>query len=200
MDSRLRGNDGLRVREYAIAPLRLGTEAEETRAVTILTPSTPPPAPVRLAALVLAALLAGCAGSDPAPPAPTLTGTYTNEHPISAFDGTDFVPETVTDRLAVIDRGDSLEVSFTLLHTNYHICEWHGTMAREDGRWVSREPMDYVDGTCTLGLDVAADTLTLRDEDWICRRAYCGARGVIDGTQFARSTRTPDTSWRDELR
>ena len=157
---------------------------------------------MRLAVLLLSvASLAGCAGSEPAPVVP-LTGSYESAHTISALGADDWEDVDVTDRLAVIERGDSLDVSFTLLHTNYHICEWHGTMTREAEVWTARETLEYADESpeCVLQLEVSADSLTLRDEDWVCRRAYCGVRGVIDGVGFRRDTRTADTSWRDELR
>jgi hypothetical protein len=159
---------------------------------------------LRLLLLVLAASVAACASPEPAVPQATsspLTGSYSAEHEISVFDGTDWVDDTVADRLAVIERGDSLDVSFVLLHTNAHICEWHGAMANEAGTWTARETLRYNDNQeCTLRLEVSADSLTLRDEGFVCRMAYCGARGSIDGIGFARSTREADTSWRDDLR
>lgn len=131
-----------------------------------------------------------------------LAGTYTVDHQVGVFDGTDFVPMDATDRLALVPVGDSLDISLVLIHANAHICEMHGRLGREGDQWVERSPLPYgePDAVCTLALEVSADTLHLRDEDQQCRRAYCGARGSINGAAFPRSSRTTDTSWRDDLR
>lgn len=158
--------------------------------------------PLRLGLLVLATSMAGCTPApDPVLPDMPLTGSYSYDHEISVFDGTDWEPNNVSDRLAVIERGDSLDVTFVLLHTNAHICEWHGAMGREDGSWTARETLELPNASpdCVLRLEVTADSLTLRDEEFVCRRYYCGARGSIDGIGFSRATRDPDTSWRDDL-
>ncbi|HIG73618.1 MAG TPA: hypothetical protein EYQ24_03280 [Bacteroidetes bacterium] len=154
----------------------------------------------RLAAA--AALTCAACTSTPPADAPPLTGSYVAEHEVIVYDGTDWTPQPATDQLAVVPRGDSLDVSFVLLHTNAHICEWHGTMGREGDEWVSREVLEYVGERpeCAMTLHVSADSLTLGDAGAVCRRAYCGARGTIDGIGFARTTRTADVSWRDGLR
>ena len=135
------------------------------------------------------------ASGETAASAASLTGTYTREHEVGILDGEDYVPTPTADRLVLVEDGDSLRVTFSLVRTNAHLCGWSGAMAPEAGGWVSREALDRSDAaTCTLRLEVAADTLTLRDEDWECRRYLCGARALIDGATFARSTWSPDTS------
>ncbi|MEO0559936.1 MAG: hypothetical protein AAF170_17345 [Bacteroidota bacterium] len=153
----------------------------------------------RLLIVVIALVGTSCSGANSSDAG--LTGTYTSDHEIRVFNGDEFVPETATDRLALIERADSLDVSLVLLFDNYHICEMHTRMSREGTGWVSILEPEFADETtCTLQLEVGAEVLSLRDETGSCRRTYCGARGVIDGATFDRSTRAPDTSWRDDLR
>ncbi|MEM1057099.1 MAG: hypothetical protein AAGI52_16375 [Bacteroidota bacterium] len=155
---------------------------------------------LRLVTFLVPLVLIGCASPEPTAPEVPLTGSYSDDVAIQVFNGEDWEPSNVTNRLAVIERGDSLDVSLALLFTNAHICEWHGSMTQEDGHWTSRETLDFGDERdCVLRLDVRADSLLLRDEGGVCRQAYCGARGVLDGIGFARSTRKADTSWRDDL-
>ena len=163
-----------------------------------------PPLARRLSPL-LALVLAACSGCaapeatrpEPLAPEATLSGTYSYDHEVGVFDGTDFVPEPTSDVLVLIERGDSLAVAFDLVRTNAHLCSFGGTMTRERGVWTWHETLDLGDApeACMLTLEVTADSLTLHDRDGVCRQYYCGARAAIDGAAFARDAWTPDTSW-----
>ena len=139
-------------------------------------------------------LLAGCAGAAERTPPPALlagdlTGSYTREHPITHFDGKDWVEATVRDTLALQQGGDTLGFYFMLVHTNFHTCEMEGTAMRDgDGFRAPDEVIDFggEKSVCRLRLQVSADSLRLGDEDGACRSYYCGARGAIDGITFAR--------------
>ena len=152
---------------------------------------------MRAALLVLALGLAACSSAPAAPEAPPLSGTYTHDHEVGIFDGTDFAPTEVTDTMTLIERGDSLFVAVDLIGANAHLCAFRGTMgAAPSGGWVWRETLDeiYDNQTCELSLDVSPTTIRLSDRDSNCRRYYCGARAGLDGAAFERSTQTPDTT------
>lgn len=154
----------------------------------------------RLVLVALALGVTSCSGAKST--TGSLAGTYAVDHPIRVADGGDWTTEAVTDRLALVERGDSLDLSVVLLFDNYHICEVHTTMAPEGALWTSALPTDPTAEatTCTLQLEVGAATLSIRDPGDACRLTFCGARGTLEGATFDRSTRTADTSWRDALR
>lgn len=143
--------------------------------------------------------LAGCAptpatagpvfaGPMMAPSADDLTGAYVRLHTIQVYDGKDWASSKVNDTLALTQDGDSLAVEFVLLHANAHLCEFHGTAVREGEGFVAREIVEVgaEKEVCSLRITASPDSITLLDDDNVCRQYYCGARGSIDGITFSR--------------
>src|SRR5690606_31889302 len=144
---------------------------------------------VMLIGMALALLIAaGCApapvvagpvhaGPMVAPPADDLSGGYTRTHTVHVLDADEWTPVEVQDTLARrYDRG-RLGVSFTLVFSDAHLCSMEGTALREDGAYVLRDTLDLFDGlqVCALRVVASADSITLHDEEGVCRRYYCGA-------------------------
>ena len=122
--------------------------------------------------------------------AQTITGSYSNTHEISVFDGYDWVEIEVTDSLILTElENDSLHFEFYLFHRNGHTCSMDGIAAKIDSVYEYKEIFDeeYDSGECKLHIIVLDSEIILNDIDNGCRLWYCGMRGYINGITFRRN-------------
>ena len=122
--------------------------------------------------------------------AQTITGSYTNTHGVSVFDGYDWVETEVTDSLILTElANDSLQFEFYLIHTNGHSCSMGGVAANVDSAFEYIEILDEDDQSseCKLHIIVNDSEIILKDIDNGCRLWYCGMRGYINGITFRRN-------------
>ena len=122
--------------------------------------------------------------------AQTITGSYSNTHEISVFDGYDWVETEITDSLILTElENDSLHFEFYLFHTNGHTCSMDGVAAKVDSAFEYIEMFDEDDESseCKLHIIVNDSEIILKDIDNGCRLWYCGMRGYINGITFKRN-------------
>jgi len=122
--------------------------------------------------------------------AQTITGSYTNTHEISFFDGYDWIETEVTDSLILTEiENDSLHFEFYLFHTNGHTCSMDGIAAKIDSVYEYIEIFDEDDQSseCKLQIIINDSEIILNDIDNGCMIQYCGMRGYINGITFRRN-------------
>ena len=122
--------------------------------------------------------------------AQTITGSYTNTHEISFFDGYDWIETEVTDSLILSEiENDSLHFEFYLFHTNGHTCSMDGIAAKIDSVYEYIEIFDEDDQSseCKLQIIINDSEIILNDIDNGCMIQYCGMRGYINGITFRRN-------------
>jgi len=87
--------------------------------------------------------------------AQTITGSYSNTHEISIFDGYDWVETEVTDSLILTElENDSLHFEFYLFHRNGHTCYMDGVAARIDSSFEYIEMFDDDDKSSECKLQI----------------------------------------------
>ncbi|RKY93332.1 MAG: hypothetical protein DRQ01_05005 [Ignavibacteriae bacterium] len=122
--------------------------------------------------------------------AQTITGSYTNTHEISFFDGYDWIETEVADSLILTEiENDSLHFEFYLFHTNGHTCSMDGIAAKIDSVYEYIEIFDEDDQSseCKLQIIINDSEIILNDIDNGCMIQYCGMRGYINGITFRRN-------------
>ena len=67
-----------------------------------------------------------------------------------------------------------------------HACSAAGTATATATGWVYDERLDS--GPCTIEILISDGGIRLTDADWRCKASLCGARAVIDGLTFPRSS------------
>jgi hypothetical protein len=141
---------------------------------------------VTLASLVLA-------GAAPAPEKPPSPGVYRQTHVIEFYRG----PAKPSDRTAVEDVLEVVAIDSShyyvrsqMAFDNGHSCGVYGVATQEGDALIYR-PRHAFGGHCVLGLRRKGGRAVFEDPDGSCRLAYCGARGMLDGSGFALSSRRP---------
>lgn len=86
-----------------------------------------------------------------------------------------------------LDGGGRGGVDFESWQTNGHSCSVRGPVQPISGGWLFRDANAAPE--CRLEILKQPDGgLTLADRDWGCKRYFCGARAVMDGVRFPRSS------------
>jgi len=119
-----------------------------------------------------------------------ITGSYSNTHEISIFDGYDWIETEVTDSLILTElENDSLHFEFNLVHTNGHTCWMDGIAVKIDSVYEYLEIFEVDDQSseCKLHIILNDSEIILEDIDNNCRLWYCGMRGYINGITFKRN-------------
>jgi len=110
---------------------------------------------------------------------------YANKHRVGYFDGS---PEMkwadVKDDLTLTQTERGLEFSFHITAPNGHFCKMSGVATKMKDFYEYREMI--FGGECILKIFATNETVRLEDVELVCRNAYCGARGGIDGARFSR--------------
>ncbi len=126
-----------------------------------------------------------------------ISGSYVNPHRANAYDPDkdEWSSYEISDILVLQQNNEGdLHFCFELYFTNGHQC-----VMQADARRVEQNRYEYLardPGTnaveCRLTIYLTAQTITLRDMDASCQAIYCGARGIIDGNDFDRATKTTE--------
>lgn len=126
--------------------------------------------------------------------APSLSGQYTQLHTIEELgEGDDPVEAEVTDCIALEQSGDALRFDLQLFFDNDHSCTMQGQATKQaDGSFLYTEDIEDV-GPCRLSIIVDDQSISIKDQDDICRGYYCGMRGFLDGASIPRAKHDPNT-------
>jgi uncharacterized protein len=85
-------------------------------------------------------------------------------------------------------KGNGIHFSFNLVGANGHTCSMEGEAVFTGSDYQSVPGVGDADApkNCKLQIHIKRNTLALEDIDGACREYFCGARAVIDGTEFGR--------------
>ncbi len=123
-----------------------------------------------------------------------VNGSYTHKHKADVYDPDkeEWSSFETSDILVLKKTSDrNLHFCFELYFTNGHQC-----VMEDNAKWVGENRYEYLEHDaesrateCRLVIHVGTDRIKLQDMGANCREKYCGARGVIDGVEFNRSSK-----------
>ena len=123
-----------------------------------------------------------------------VNGSYTHKHLADIYDPSQGEWSTYeTFDILVLEKINEqlLSFCFELYFTNGHQC-----VMQNKAKWVGHNRYEYMKqdaeneaAACRLHINLGNEVIGLEDIGDNCREIYCGARGVIEGVEFDRSSK-----------